>query len=172
MTARSAPRGAGSSVKAAAFPLPPEPLDLVGVAARVAVGAVLAYSGLHKAAAPTAEFAAVIEGYYLLPDPYVILAAKVIPWCELLAGLALAAGYLTRAAAVGAGAMLASFIFALSSARFRGIPLENCGCFGEGIHLTAAQATALDLALLALTALAFSRGARAWSLDRWVQEGT
>lgn len=148
------------------------PSDWGALLARLAAGAALAYSGLLKAAAPAEEFAVVVEAYYILPPGMVLPFARVVPWLELTAGLALASGYLTRAAAAGAAAMLSAFIGAILSTLWRGIPLENCGCFGQGVHLSPKQAVALDAVLLAMAVFALWKGKSPASLDGWVEKGT
>lgn len=147
------------------------PWSNAALAARLIVGGVFIYSGLHKAIHPAEEFAAVIESYYILTPPNALIAAKLIPWIELIAGAFLAAGYLTRAAAGVCGSLLAGFIWALLSTITRGVPLENCGCFGKSIHLTPPQAMTMDAALLLLAILAFKHGQRLMSLDNWVEQG-
>lgn len=146
-------------------------LAWAALAARLIVGLVLAYSGLHKAAAPAEEFAVVVESYYVLPQDMALSFARVVPWVELLAGLALASGYLTRASAAAAAMLFSAFISALASTIWRRIPLENCGCFGQGVHLTPGQAIALDSCLLAMTLLVFWIEKTPASLDGWVEKG-
>ena len=60
---------------------------------------------------------------------------------------------------------------ALGSTLVRGIPLENCGCFGGGIHLTAAQAMGLDSILLCLAYCAYRFGSSYAPLDAWIDRG-
>lgn len=141
---------------------------ILGFSARVVVAGVFVFSGLEKLVAPPEEFAAVIETYRLLPDFMALLLARVLPWLQLYAGLALAAGYLTRLSAALIGAMLAVFIGALGSTIVRGIPLSDCGCYGEFIHLNPPTAIAVDAVLLALTVLAARSGRRLLALDRWI----
>ena len=142
-----------------------------GVAARITLGLLLAASGTLKAAAPAEDFSVVIESYQVLPEAAAPTAAAFLPWVEVLAGFALTLGFLTRAAAAAAGLMLASFIAAIGSVKFRGFELPNCGCFGEFIHLSSGQALALDLALLFLAFLAFKSGEKELSLDKWALSG-
>ncbi|MBI4423092.1 MAG: DoxX family membrane protein [Elusimicrobia bacterium] len=159
-----------------AAPAPPAPAGPdwranAAVAARLLVGGLLLFSGLHKAGAPVEEFMAVLEGYAVIPDPHLRLFAWVMPWAEILGGLFLAAGLWTRPAAVVTAGLSASFFLALLSTKLRGIELLNCGCFGEGIHLERWQAMTLDTILLAGSGLAWSWGGKRLALDRWVEEG-
>lgn len=76
-------------------------------------------------------FAGVLAGYRALPDPLLVPAAWVLASAEAMTGVALlrsrrCGGILALAVAV-AWAALALQAFA------RGLPLDNCGCFG--VHL-------------------------------------
>lgn len=142
----------------------------VGLAARVLVGAVLVYAGATKAASAPEEFAIVIGSYDILPRDMVLTAATFLPWAELLLGWSLILGFQLRAAAVSSVAMFSAFLFAFISLKAKGIELPNCGCFGDGVHLTASQGMAFDSALIALSWLAWKSPAPA-SLDSWTEGG-
>ncbi len=140
-------------------------------AARWAVAAVLLGSGLHKAAGGPEEFAAVLETYDLLPQGMLLPFAALLPWLETLLGLSLAAGFSVRAACAGAGLMFLTFILALGSTILRGMKLDNCGCFGAGIHLSPAQAMSLDTLLASLAVFIFLKRGGRWKLDSWIDAG-
>ncbi|MBI4061334.1 MAG: DoxX family membrane protein [Elusimicrobia bacterium] len=146
----------------------PPPLGLV---ARALVGAVLVYAGATKAAGPAEEFAIIIGSYDVMPRDMVLTAAAFLPWVEILLGWSLILGLRLRAAAAGAGALFAAFLLALLSALLRGIPLPNCGCFGDAAHFTPLQALLLDLGLAALCWSAWKSAPARWSLDSWVEGG-
>lgn len=154
-------------------PLPPgqDRWASAASAARWALAALLLASGLHKAAGGPEEFAAVLETYDLLPQAAIMPFAVVLPWLEVLLGLSLAAGYAARAAAAGAGLMFLTFIGALGSTLFRGMKLDNCGCFGAGVHLSPPQAMGLDAVLASLAVFVFLRKGGCWKLDDWVEAG-
>src|SRR5438046_1044266 len=101
----------------------------LSVLPRILVGAVFIYSGFHKASAPAQEFAAVIEAYSVVPPDWAVPFAQILPCVELIFGVFLAAGFWTHWSARVLSALLVLFIGALLSASWRGIPLENCGCF-------------------------------------------
>jgi len=160
-------------MKAKAAPAAPAAaLEWAALLARVALGALLVYSGLHKAAAPVEEFMVVIEGYQVLPAPHIRLFAHLIPWTELLAGSFLIAGLWTRAAAVVCGGLSSSFFLALLSTKLRRIELPNCGCFGGAIHLQAWQAMTLDAILIVCAIAAWRWGRGRLTVDRWAEEAT
>lgn len=144
--------------------------ESLAVGARVLVGLVFTYSGFIKAIEPPQEFAAVLEAYYLLPEAWLMPAATILPWLQLLCGVFLAAGYLSRTAAAAAAAMLAVFIFALISTKYKGIELADCGCFGS-LRLPPIVTAALDAVLLALAAFVYRFRGGPWSLDGWIDAG-
>ena len=148
-----------------------KPKDLLSLAARVIVGAVLIYAGATKAAAPAEEFALVIDAYAVIPTSLALPMAGLLPWVELIVGWALLLGVGGRAASSAAAVMFGFFLTALGSVVVRGIPLPNCGCFGDAMHFTPAQASIFDSTLLALCWLAYRGGTGALSLDGWSERG-
>lgn len=98
------------------------------------LGGVFVYASYDKILHP-GEFARIVYHYQLigpskaLPPLLPNLLAVTLPWMELLMGLALIVGVWRREAAVLCAAMLVVFIAAVGSALYRGINLENCGCF-------------------------------------------
>ena len=143
----------------------------LGLVARVLVGAVLVYAGATKAAGPSEEFAIVIGTYDIMPRHMVLTAATFLPWVELLIGWSLILGLRLRAAAVGAGALFAAFLTALALVQLRGIPLPNCGCLGDAIHMTPLQACLFDTCLASLCWLSWKSAPARLSLDSWVEGG-
>lgn len=101
--------------------------------ARLVIGAVFIVAALDKIIAPD-EFAKSILNYLIVPDQLINLMALVLPWLELLCGIALVLGMWVRTSAAIAGALLVIFIVAVASAMLQGLDI-NCGCFsqkGEG----------------------------------------
>jgi hypothetical protein len=123
------------------------------VLAALAAGVFVA-AGAMKAAAP-ADLALSIARLQLLPRGAVGAAAILLPWLEIVAGIAFLAVPSRRAAArVLLTGMLVGFSAALVAAMARG--LSTCGCFGtEGGFLerppVALVRNALLLAALWLT---------------------
>jgi uncharacterized membrane protein YphA (DoxX/SURF4 family) len=145
----------------------PDSKRWLGLAARLALGGVLVFAGFHKTAAPSEEFAVIIEAYGLVSSDAAQSLAVFLPWVELLVGFALLFGWMTQIAAAAGGAMFAGFLLALGSTLARGIELPNCGCFGGGVHMPVPATMAMDAALLACAAAAFLYGAGTLSLDKW-----
>jgi putative oxidoreductase len=100
----------------------------------------------------------------LLPN----LFAVALPWVELLAGLALIFGLWRREASLVTGLMLLVFIAAVSSTLWRGIDIENCGCFSLDAHGRSAGLKLIlqDLALLAAALILASVPSRPVALDK------
>ncbi|MBI4370891.1 MAG: DoxX family protein [Elusimicrobia bacterium] len=143
-----------------------------GLAARLAVGAVLIYAGVSKVSAPAEEFAVVIQAYDVAPKDLAMPLAGLLPWVELFLGWSLLLGWRTRAAALGAGALFTAFLAALGLAALRGLALPNCGCFDNAVHFTVRQALGLDSLLALLCWAAFRSAPGPLSLDRWTERGT
>lgn len=120
------------------------------------VGGVFVYASLDKIAKP-ADFARILYHYQIvgpsasIPPLVPNLVAVILPWVELVIGLGLIVGVLRRESAAIAALLLVVFVAAVGSALYRGIDIENCGCFavtGEG-RKAGAKLIVSDLALLA-----------------------
>ena len=105
------------------------------VRVQIALGIFFVAAALPKIVDPP-SFAHMIYNYRLVPGTFVNLMALVMPWLELLAGLALILGLWTRASAGLVGALLLVFIAAISLNLARGNAID-CGCF----DVTAANRT-------------------------------
>ena len=97
------------------------------VRTQIALGLFFVVAALPKIADPP-SFAHMIYNYRILPGPLVNLSALVLPWAELLMGLALVCGIWRRSAALLVGALLVVFIVAISVNLLRGNAID-CGCF-------------------------------------------
>jgi uncharacterized membrane protein YphA (DoxX/SURF4 family) len=127
-----------------------------------ALGAVFVYASWDKIAQPR-EFARIVYHYQLIGPSRALgylpanLLSVTLPWLELVTGALLIVGLWRREAALVAGAMLVTFIVAVSWALAQGIDIANCGCFSVG---GTAEGRALgwklilgDLGLLAVAGL-------------------
>jgi uncharacterized membrane protein YphA (DoxX/SURF4 family) len=72
-----------------------------------------------------------VRAYRLLPEPVVPLVGHALPVVEVLVGVCLLLGLLTRGSAVLSAVLLLAFVVGISSAWARGLSIE-CGCFGGG----------------------------------------
>ena len=95
---------------------------------RVAIGVVFIAAALAKIG-DAASFAAQIHNYRLLPIGAENLVAILLPWIELIAGLALVLGVQARSGAWLTAAMMVVFTAAVGQAVARNLDFE-CGCFG------------------------------------------
>ncbi len=101
-----------------------------GLAARLVVGVVWIVAGAIKLPDPATSVQAV-RAYQLLPSSVVPTVGQLLPVVEIVIGLALVVGVLTRGAAVASALLLVGFIVAISSVWARGLTID-CGCFGGG----------------------------------------
>ncbi len=97
------------------------------VRVQIALGIFFVAAALPKLVDPP-SFAHMIYNYRLVPGSFVNVMALVMPWLELLAGLALILGIWTRASAGLVGALLLVFVAAISVNLARGNAID-CGCF-------------------------------------------
>lgn len=99
----------------------------IELAARWVLGVTFIYASYGKILAP-ATFANIIYGYDLFPAVLINPAAIILPFVELIAGLALVIGVYPRSAALIINALLLVFIVSLSINLIRGHEFD-CGCF-------------------------------------------
>lgn len=113
------------------------------VRAQIALGLAFVVAALAKIADPPG-FAKSIWMYQLAPAWSIHPAALVLPWLELLCGLALCLGVWTRAAAGWITALLLTFTLAVSINLARHHPVD-CGCFGSGTSARSEQERLTDM---------------------------
>jgi uncharacterized membrane protein YphA (DoxX/SURF4 family) len=94
---------------------------------QIALGAIFFAAALPKIADPP-SFAHMIYNYRILPGGLVNISALVMPWLELLTGLALILGVWKTAARNIIAALLVVFIIAITFNLLRDNAID-CGCF-------------------------------------------
>jgi uncharacterized membrane protein YphA (DoxX/SURF4 family) len=99
----------------------------IELAARWILGFTFIYASFYKIISP-ADFAKIVYGYGLFPEMFINLIAIVIPFLELVAGIALIIGLYPRSAAIIINGLLVAFITVLSINLIRGHEFD-CGCF-------------------------------------------
>lgn len=141
----------------------------VGLLARTLVGGVWVAAGVLKLPDPNENVRAV-RAYDLLPESVVPVVGHALPILEILVGVCLLLGLLTRVAAVVSAVLLVAFVVGMASAWGRGLSIE-CGCFGGGAGPAANAAAkypweiARDVGLLALSAWLVRRPRTPWATD-------
>ena len=144
-------------------------LDVVGTLARLFLGIVLIYAGATKIGHPlTAQRA--VQAYEIFPDGLANTIGLALPFLEVILGVLLVLGLFTRPVAIVSTLLMVAFIIGISQAWARGLTID-CGCFGGGGTIAAAQTHYLSETLrdvgLALCALwLVVRPRTAFSLDR------
>lgn len=130
--------------------------EWAGLVARLVTGGVWIVAGALKLPDPAASVRAV-RAYDLLPESVTPTFGHLLPIVEVVMGVALVLGLLTRGAAVISSLLFVMFIVGIASVWARGISIE-CGCFGGGGTRADAASSypweiARDLGLLALSLL-------------------
>lgn len=167
-TTISAERRSGSASLASRFG-PAQPV--VTTVVRVALGCVLVYSGYAKLIDLPASVRAT-RAYQLLPESLVPLVGNGLPMFELILGVLLIAGLLTRAAAGLTLLLMLAFEVGIASAWARGLAID-CGCFGGGGNIDPSKTTYVieilrDLGFILLAAFIVRWPRSRFSLDRAV----
>ncbi|MEE8149308.1 MAG: MauE/DoxX family redox-associated membrane protein, partial [candidate division Zixibacteria bacterium] len=93
--------------------------DIIALMARIILAGIFIYAAYYKIVDPAA-FGKSIWNYHILPAQTINIIAIVLPWLEVLAGIALLVGAYYRGAILWISIMLAFFITALASTIYRG----------------------------------------------------
>jgi uncharacterized membrane protein YphA (DoxX/SURF4 family) len=101
-----------------------------GLVARLVTGVVWIVAGAIKLPDPATSVQAV-RAYQLLPSAIVPTVGQLLPIVEIVVGVTLVLGLLTRGAAVVSSVLYLAFIVGIISVWARGITID-CGCFGGG----------------------------------------
>jgi uncharacterized membrane protein YphA (DoxX/SURF4 family) len=122
--------------------------DWLTLFSRLLIGGVFIYASFYKIIEP-AGFAKSIWYYHIMPGSTINLLALVLPWLELVCGVAVIVGWQYRGAAAWLNIMLIIFIVALASTIVRGLDID-CGCFKAAQSATAPawRSLLLDAGLL------------------------
>lgn len=97
------------------------------VRVQIALGAIFVAAAWPKIIDPP-SFAHMIYNYRILPGGLVHISALVMPWVEIIVGLALILGVWTRPARWIVALLLAVFMIAITVNLLRGNAID-CGCF-------------------------------------------
>lgn len=128
-------------------------LPWLASALRILLGLVFLAAALSKLL-DVSSFADQISAYHLIRDAWDRPMAHFLIISETLLALALITGLWPRITLAMTAGALVLFIGALAWGMAHG-SLVNCGCFGDAVQRSPAQAVAEDAVLLALTACAW-----------------
>ena len=101
--------------------------EYLSLVLRVYIGSIFITAAMAKLPYP-AEFVEALAAYRIMPYVFVNFAAVVMPWVELICGLFLIMGLMTRAVASIIAMLLVAITVAVIINLFRGTPI-SCGCF-------------------------------------------
>ena len=136
-----------------------------GLAVRLLAAAIWLTAGIAKIL-DLEHFRAQVALYKLLPHVLVEPFAYALPFVEVLAGLYLLVGLLTRATAIFTCVLMVAFLVAQIQAWSRGLVLD-CGCFGAlGQQKVGFWSVARDMALGLPGLVVAIWPSRLYSLDR------
>lgn len=142
-----------------------------GLLARLIVGGVWVWAGLLKLPHPETSVSAV-RAYQLLPTDLAETVGHVLPTLEVVLGVCLIAGLLTRVSGLLSAVLQLAFVIGIVSVWARGIEI-SCGCFGTGGPDPDATSKypweiARDLGLMALSLYLVIKPRTAFALDTWL----
>lgn len=124
------------------------------VACRFILGATFLVSSFGKLVDIEHYSVAMVYNMDILPGPAAIAFGWALPFIELLCGLGLLFGVLTRLSALGTGLLSISFFITKAVLLARGTDIE-CGCFGAIGSAMASWSIYLDPGILVLSLVVF-----------------
>jgi uncharacterized membrane protein YphA (DoxX/SURF4 family) len=138
----------------------------ISFVARLIVGGIYIYASVDKIIHPDA-FAKIVNNYHILPGVLVNIFALILPWLELVCGVALIAGTRVLGASIILSGLTAVFIVAVGINVIRGVNID-CGCFSTSSHSRKLGLTLLvqDAGLLLLALHIVCRGPGRLAMDR------
>jgi len=136
---------------------------------RILIGCIFVVSGFEKLIGPYQNFLYVVQSYEFLPTLIEDIVARVLPWIELFLGVFLFTGLWLKWALRSTLILFLMFILIVGQALMRGLPIDECGCFGGLISLPLAAVLMFDSIMLLMTGLLIKqeRHASFYSLDQY-----
>jgi len=120
---------------------------------RLLIGGVFLLSGFMKLTQPFQNFQYVLQEYQIFSVVLENLIARTFPWIEFFLGVFLFLGLWTKWALKGSFLMFSAFLIVLTQALIRGLPVTECGCFGEAFSLPLPGMIVFDGAMFFLTSV-------------------
>lgn len=146
--------------------------EYLALLTRVFLGALFIVISIEKIA-DTAAFANSIANYKILSPFLASLVATVLPWVELLCGLCILFGILTRGSSFLMALMLFVFTVAVLTALLRGMDI-SCGCFTQDpqVGKIGWMKIAQNLSLFFLSIFLFYSNSSKFTLEQFLQNQT
>lgn len=104
-------------------------IKILFIVLQIGMGSLFIIAGTLKIHDPS-TFLTVIETFQLLPYPLAYISAYLLPWMEIICGLALILNKGQQSALIILTALITIFIIALALSWGRGLDIV-CGCFGK-----------------------------------------
>lgn len=140
-------------------------LPWAGVAVRILAGGIFIYSGVGSITGGLAAFEDKVAKYQLLPHVLTGPFAYTLPFLEVLVGIYLVVGLMTRVAAAASCVLMVMFLIAIGQAWARGLSID-CGCSIGVANKVGPWSFLRDLALGIPSVVMLIWPARLLSLDR------
>jgi uncharacterized membrane protein YphA (DoxX/SURF4 family) len=139
---------------------------------RILLGSFFVFTSGQKIIEPYQNFLYVVQQYQMFPPFLEEITARVVPWVEFVLGLFLILGLWLRPTLMAMGLLITGFLVIISQALMRGIPLADCGCFGDMITVPPQITLLFDSVLLCLVILMRKKFhiTRRLSLDHYFAE--
>lgn len=110
-------------------------LPWVTTVSRLVLAGVLIFAGWGKIGTPVLSVQSV-KAYELLPDSLATVVGYGLPILEIVIGVLLVVGLLSRVAGIVSALLMLAFVIGIASVWARGLRID-CGCFGGGGQLKA-----------------------------------
>ncbi len=114
---------------------------------RVLIGFFFTAIGISKLFEPYQNLLYLVQSYQCFPPFLEQVIARTVPWIEFLLGLFLLLGFWTGQVLQGFLILIGGFILVLGQALVRGLPLDECGCFGGLISVSISRMIIFDIGL-------------------------
>jgi len=136
---------------------------------RILIGCLFVVSGFEKLIGPYQNFLYVVQSYEFLPTLIEDIVARVLPWIELFLGVFLIFGLWLKWTLRSTLILFLMFILIVGQALLRGLPIDECGCFGGLISIPLAGVMILDSTLFLITGVLIKqkRHTSFFSLDQY-----
>jgi len=126
-------------------------------------------SGFEKLIGHYQNFLYVVQSYEFLPTLLEGIVAHVLPWIELILGIFMVGGLWFKWTIRLTMTLIIMFVVIVGQALIRGLPIDECGCFGGLISIPLIGVLMLDSTLLLLSFLLIKKALQAqrFSLDQY-----